>query len=107
MSMKSIDRHNRRVDALNRRNQSQLRRAAQDGNLVAVQRLIRDGAIVNKTTDHWNLEPAIFGAIESQHYQTKSLKLFNGNSGISGENFTLGFFVFFSCPLDFFMYLSM
>ena len=98
MSMKSIDRHNRRVDALNRRNQSQLRRAAQDGNLVAVQRLIRDGAIVNKTTDHWNLEPAIFGAIESQHYQTVVYIINSGaDLDIKGKN---GFTIFQALCLE-------
>ena len=96
--MKSVERHNRRVDLLNKRNQSELRRAAQDGNLVKVQRLIRDGAIVNKTTDHWNLEPPIFGAIESQHYQTVVYLINSGaDLSIKGKN---GFTIFQALCLE-------
>ena len=91
--MKSVERHNRRVDLLNKRNQSKLRRAAQDGNLVKVQRLIRDGAIVNKKTDHWNLEPPIFGAIESQHYQTV-VYLINSGADLSIKGQKNGFTIY-------------
>jgi ankyrin repeat protein len=98
MSIKSVDRHNRRVEALNKRNTSELRRAAQDGNLVKVQRLIRDGAIVNNVNDHWNGEPAIFGAIESQHYQTVVYIINSGaDLKIKGKN---GFTIFQALALE-------
>ena len=66
----SKEKKQQRIISLNKRNASPLRDAAEDGHLVRVQKLVRDGAVVNDTSLHWNGEHALFGAIESQHYQT-------------------------------------
>ena len=52
---KIVDSKERKIDRikrLNRRNNSPLRDAAENGNLVEVQRLVRDGAVVNDTANH-------------------------------------------------------
>ena len=87
---KIVDSKERKIDRikrLNRRNNSPLRDAAENGNLVEVQRLVRDGAVVNDTANHWNAEHALFGAVESQHYQTVTYLVNSGaDLKIRGKN---------------------
>jgi ankyrin repeat protein len=83
----SKEKKQQRIISLNKRNASPLRDAAEDGHLVRVQKLVRDGAVVNDTSLHWNGEHALFGAIESQHYQTVAYLVNSGSDlTITGKN---------------------